>query len=74
MVACSTGASGVAVGRAVWKEAVLINADERIGFLNTTARQRISRLASLCHALAKPYTDFYKADAPLNWYKTYKDK
>jgi tagatose 1,6-diphosphate aldolase len=74
MVACSTGASGVAVGRAVWKEAVLINVDERIGFLNTTARQRISRLASLCHALAKPYTDFYKADAPLNWYKTYKDK
>jgi tagatose 1,6-diphosphate aldolase len=73
-VACSTGASGVAVGRAVWKEAVLINADERMGFLNTTARQRISRLASLCHALAKPYTDFYKADAPLNWYKTYKDK
>jgi tagatose-1,6-bisphosphate aldolase len=71
MVACSTGASGVAVGRAVWKEAVLINVDERIGFLNTTARQRISRLASLCHALAKPYTDFYKADAPLNWYKAY---
>jgi tagatose 1,6-diphosphate aldolase len=73
-VACSTGASGVAVGRAVWKEAVLINADERIGFLNTTARQRISRLASLCHALAKPYTDFYKADAPLNSSKTYNDK
>jgi tagatose-1,6-bisphosphate aldolase len=70
-VACNVGASGIAVGRAVWKEAVMLDGDERIRFLRTTARQRISRLTSLCHALAKPYTDFYTADAPFDWYKNY---
>jgi|SRR5688572_5456017 len=70
-VACKAGASGIAVGRAVWKEAIMMNGDERMSFLRTTARDRISRLTSLCHALAKPYTDFYQADAPFDWYKTY---
>ena len=71
VVACNAGASGIAVGRAVWKEAVMMDGDERIKFLRTTARQRISRLTSLCHALAKPYTGFYTADTPFDWYKTY---
>jgi tagatose 1,6-diphosphate aldolase len=70
-VACKAGASGIAVGRAVWKEAVDLQGDERIKFLRTTAKYRISRLTSLCHALAKPYTDFYTAVAPFDWYKTY---
>ena len=70
-VACNAGASGIAVGRAVWKEAVTMNGDERMKFLQTTAKYRLSRLTSLCHALAKPYTDFYQADAPFDWYKTY---
>ncbi len=70
-VACNAGASGIAVGRAVWKEAVMMDGDERIKFLRTTARPRISRLTSLCHALAKPYTDFYAADAPFDWHKNY---
>jgi tagatose 1,6-diphosphate aldolase len=69
--ACNSGASGIAVGRAVWKEAVMLDGDERIKFLRTTARQRISRLTSLCHALAKPYTDFYTAEPGFDWYKTY---
>jgi tagatose 1,6-diphosphate aldolase len=71
IVACNSGASGIAVGRAVWKEAVMLDGDERIKFLRTTARQRISRLTSLCHALAKPYTDFYTAEPGFDWYKTY---
>jgi tagatose-1,6-bisphosphate aldolase len=70
-VACNAGASGVAVGRAVWKEAVTMNGDERMKFLRTTARQRLTRLTSLCDTLAKPFTDFYQADAPLDWYKAY---
>ena len=70
-VACNAGASGIAVGRAVWKEAVTMNAEERVKFLQSTAHQRISRLTSLCHALARPYTDFYQAEAPFDWYKTY---
>ena len=70
-VACNAGASGIAVGRAVWKEAVTMSVDERMKFLRTTAKYRISRLTSLCHALARPYTDFYQAEAPFDWYKIY---
>ena len=70
-IACNAGASGVAVGRAVWKEAVTMDGDERMKFLRTTAAERISRLASLCYAVAKPYTDFYQADAPFDWYRSY---
>jgi len=70
-VACNAGASGIAVGRAVWKEAVTMTGDERMKFLRTTAKYRLSRLTSLCHALAKPFTDFYQADAPFDWYKNY---
>jgi tagatose-1,6-bisphosphate aldolase len=70
-VACNAGASGIAVGRAVWKEAAAMNAKERITFLQTTGRHRISRLTSLTHALAKPYMDFFQAEAPFDWYKTY---
>ena len=70
-VACNAGASGIAVGRAVWKEAVTMNGDERMKFLLTTAKYRLSRLTSLCHALAKSYTDFYQAHAPFDWFKNY---
>lgn len=70
-IACHAGASGIAVGRAVWKEAVTMNREDRMRFLRTTARQRISRLTFLCQALAKPYADFYTAEAPFDWYKTY---
>lgn len=71
ITACNAGASGIAVGRAVWQEAVSLNRIERQNFLRTTASDRLSRLTSLCHALAKPYTDFYTASAPFDWYKTY---
>jgi tagatose 1,6-diphosphate aldolase len=70
-VACNGGASGIAVGRAVWKEAVTLTGSERQLFLRRTALHRLSRLTSLCHALAKPFTDFYQADAPFDWYQDY---
>jgi tagatose 1,6-diphosphate aldolase len=70
-VACNAGASGIAVGRAVWKEAVALNGSERQIFLRRTALHRLSRLTSLCHALARPYTEFYQADAPFDWYKMF---
>ena len=71
VIACNAGASGIAVGRAVWKEAVTMSSDDRLTFLRSTAKYRISRLTSLCHALAKPYTDFYSAEPGFDWYKTY---
>lgn len=70
-VACTAGASGIAVGRAVWQEAVIMGMEERKIFLETTARHRLSRLTTLCHALAKPYSEFFEAEAPFDWYKVY---
>jgi tagatose-1,6-bisphosphate aldolase len=69
--ACNAGASGIAVGRAVWQEAVTMGAEERNSFLRTIAAQRLTRLTSLCTALARPFTDFYQTQAPFDWYKTY---
>ena len=71
MVACRAGASGIAVGRAVWQEAVTMTGLERSEFLQKVALPLISRLTSLCHALARPYTEFYAADAPFDWYRNY---
>lgn len=71
IVACNAGASGIAVGRAVWQEAVTMQPDDRMKFLQVTGRKRLSRLTSLCHALAKPWTDFYNAEPTFEWYKSY---
>ena len=70
-LACTSGASGIAVGRAVWKEAVSMTGGERQLFLRRTALHRLSRLTSLCHALARPFTQFYETHVPFDWYKTY---
>jgi len=53
-VAAHAGASGVAVGRAVWKEATELPPEERGAFLATVARERMARVAALCRALACP--------------------
>jgi tagatose-1,6-bisphosphate aldolase len=54
-VATRAGASGVAVGRAVWKEVLEVEPQERTSFLRVTARSRIERLTALCRALASPW-------------------
>ena len=71
VVACNAGASGIAVGRAVWKEAVYMNDGKRKEFLLNISQERISRLTSLCNALARPYTDFYGSEVAFDWYKNY---
>jgi tagatose-1,6-bisphosphate aldolase len=70
-IACRSGASGCAAGRAVWQEAIYMTGDDRLAFLRTTGRERLSRLAALCSDVGKPIQDFYTAEAPFNWYKTY---
>ena len=71
-VACTAGASGVAVGRAVWKEAVELVGNERSAFLRGVARERLERLSALCYALAKPWTDFHTTgEIGEAWYKNY---
>lgn len=70
-IACNAGASGIAVGRAVWKDAVSMQRAERIDFLRTTGKERLVRLTSLCNALGKPFYEFYQAQAPFDWYQQY---
>jgi tagatose-1,6-bisphosphate aldolase len=70
-IACKEGASGIAVGRAVWQEAVGMDGTPRLDFLRTTGRERLARLTTLCNELAKPFGDFYTAEAPFDWYSAY---
>jgi tagatose-1,6-bisphosphate aldolase len=71
-VACRAGASGIAVGRAVWQEAVGLSTSARPEFLKTVARTRLERLTALCSELGKPWSDFYTpAGVTPGWYKTY---
>jgi len=69
--ACEAGASGIAVGRAVWQEAVGMEGQARLDFLRTTAQARLTNLAELCCRQAKPVQRFYSAEAPFDWYQTY---
>ncbi len=71
-VACQKGASGVAVGRAVWQEATAMSGVERQAFLQGTVLERMERVTALCNALARPWTDFYAAEkVDVDWYKSY---
>jgi tagatose 1,6-diphosphate aldolase len=71
-IACRAGASGIAVGRAVWQEAVELRGAARTDFLKNIARPRLERLAALCAERAKPWTDFYAPpEIHSEWYKTY---
>ena len=71
-VACRAGASGVAVGRAVWQEAVELSGLARLDFLQGLGRQQMNRLTALCNALARPWTDFYTAAKfGEDWYVRY---
>ncbi len=71
-IACQQGASGVAAGRAVWKEAVELSGADRSDFLRRIAAPRMARLTDLCNALARPWTDFYRAESVGDdWYERY---
>jgi tagatose-1,6-bisphosphate aldolase len=71
-IACQQGASGVAVGRAVWQEAPGLAGAERQAFLEYTARPRMARLTAVCEALARPWTDFYQPErTDETWYLRY---
>jgi tagatose-1,6-bisphosphate aldolase len=71
-VACQNGASGVAVGRAVWKEATDLAGEARASFLAGVARRRMQRITALCDALARPWTTVYSPPTiTADWYKGY---
>ena len=71
-VACNAGASGIAVGRAVWKEAVGLSGEARAQFLRDVARQRLARLSALCDTLARPWPELYETPVvDAQWYTRY---
>lgn len=72
VVACQCGASGVAVGRAVWKEATTLEGDDRATFLSDVVRERMARITALCDALARPWWDIWATPAVSpRWYQAY---
>jgi tagatose 1,6-diphosphate aldolase len=71
-VACQEGASGCAVGRAVWQEAVGLRGEVRTKFLKEVARPRMESLAQLCNQLGRPWTEYFAPpEIEPDWYKTY---
>lgn len=71
-IACEAGASGVAAGRAVWKEAVTKSGNDRNEFLNTIARERMQKLTELCAQTAVSWKNFYNTSKlDTNWYLSY---
>lgn len=60
-VACRAGASGIAVGRAVWSEATRVEGQERKAFLRGQARQRMEAATACCARYARPWTAVYAA-------------
>ncbi len=58
-VACRAGASGFVAGRAIWKEALMLQGAERDSFLTTTAAVRMQELGEIVHRYARPWTAYY---------------
>ncbi|MCA0453178.1 MAG: tagatose 1,6-diphosphate aldolase [Chloroflexi bacterium] len=70
--ACRNGASGVAVGRAIWQESIPMSNAERENFFKHEALRRMQRVTALCDALARPWTDFYQVgELTTTWYVNY---
>lgn len=72
-VACKAGASGYLVGRAVWKEGVVLEGEEQIQFWKNVAQPRLEQLAQIATNHAKPWTKFYPFEAearPMGWHKS----
>jgi tagatose 1,6-diphosphate aldolase len=72
LAACRAGASGVAVGRAVWQEAASLQGEARAAFLRDAAYTRMQRTTELCDALARPWTEFFTPPViEGTWYTAY---
>jgi tagatose 1,6-diphosphate aldolase len=72
-IACQEGSSGVAVGRAVWKEAVPSKGESRREFLRSQGHERMKQITDICSRLARPWTETFHFPPPgVDWYKGYR--
>ena len=71
--ACEAGASGIAVGRAVWKEAVGLSLNDQNDFLGNTAKKRLAELTQLCNSAGRPWYSEIQLDQTISpdWYAQY---
>ena len=70
--ACRAGASGVAVGRAVWNEAARLAGEERTAFLRGEARRRMTAATRCCAERARPWSAIYAGpQIDSTWYSRY---
>jgi tagatose 1,6-diphosphate aldolase len=74
--ACRAGASGVVAGRSVWAESARMGVPERDEFLGQEAVRRLSRLADVVEARARPWHEKSSLDLPRDlpgegWYRNY---
>lgn len=71
-LACEAGASGWLAGRAIWKEAVSMSAEQRTLFLASKATDRMQRLNAISAQYARPWSDFYTPPpASITWFNDY---
>jgi tagatose-1,6-bisphosphate aldolase len=69
--ACKGGASGYLAGRAIWKDAMMLDEERQEAFLCDTAVGRLEALTSIVNELGRPWTEVYAAQAVEKaWYKT----
>lgn len=71
-VACESGASGFVGGRAIWREAITMTPEVRLGFLADEGARRVNHLRDIVERSARKWTDFF---TPLpfgeNWHEAY---
>jgi len=71
-IACESGASGFLAGRAIWKEAINMSAQERASFLMGEATDRIKRLLDIAETECRPWSEFYSfPKSTEDWFTTY---
>ena len=71
-IACAAGSSGILAGRAIWKEALSLEGENRDSFLSNTSKDRLHQLYEICTSSAKPWFEFYPpASVPNNWQDQY---
>ena len=71
-VACSAGAAGVAVGRAVWNEAAVLRGDERTAFLRGEAHRRMAAASGCVAERGRPWSAIYSApEVDTQWLSRY---
>ncbi len=71
-IACQAGASGIAVGRAVWQEALGMNGGARAAFLEQVALPRLRRLAATCREYGRSWKEFHSPpEISTHWFTSY---